>query len=288
MAARLIINADDFGLTRGINRAIAELHQAGALTSATLMASGLCVRRCRCHCRANPGLGVGCHVVLTDGVPTAPLDQIPSLLGSDGTSFRADLSSFLFDLARGRFVKKRYLSKRLHQIQQAPGCGHRVTHVDTHKHTHIWPPVARAVVRAAHAAKVPAIRNPFEPVWSLSLGNSKMMRRIQVRADASPAATLPCAARDPRRLGPHNGRDNRNLCDRQPERGDTAELCSDAMPEGLWELVCHPGYNDADLDLIKTRLRAHREMEYTALLIEISLLATQPNCPRTHPLLSVG
>ena len=84
MAPRLIINADDFGLTRGVNRAIAELHQAKALTSATLMATGAAFEDAVAIAHANPTLGVGCHIVLTDGTPVSPPKSIPTLIGSDG------------------------------------------------------------------------------------------------------------------------------------------------------------------------------------------------------------
>src|SRR5215472_12195237 len=57
MQARLIINADDFGLTRGVNRAIAELHDAGAVTSATLMATGPAFDDAVTLARAQPSLG---------------------------------------------------------------------------------------------------------------------------------------------------------------------------------------------------------------------------------------
>ncbi|HEY0163191.1 MAG TPA: ChbG/HpnK family deacetylase, partial [Edaphobacter sp.] len=69
MPARLIINADDFGLTPGINRSILELHRAGVLTSATLMATGPAFDEAVAIASSTPTLGVGCHVVLTDGVP---------------------------------------------------------------------------------------------------------------------------------------------------------------------------------------------------------------------------
>src|SRR6202142_1037144 len=95
MAARLILNADDFGLTRGINRAIAELHEAAALTSATLMANGPAFDAAVTIAHAHPNLGVGCHIVLTDGVPLSPPHTIPTLLGRDNRSFRPSLLSFL-------------------------------------------------------------------------------------------------------------------------------------------------------------------------------------------------
>src|SRR6202453_1019094 len=95
MPARLIINADDFGLTRGVNRAIAELHQAKALTSATLMATGAAFDDAVALAHANPALGVGCHVTLTDGIPVSSPQSIPTLLGPNGKNFRSSLSNFV-------------------------------------------------------------------------------------------------------------------------------------------------------------------------------------------------
>ena len=102
MPARLIINADDFGLTRGINRSIIELHQAGVLTSATLMATGPAFEHAVAVARANPALGIGCHIVFTDGTPASPPDKIPTLIGPDRRNFRPSLISFLRALLLGQ------------------------------------------------------------------------------------------------------------------------------------------------------------------------------------------
>src|SRR5580698_5931377 len=102
MRARLIINADDFGLTPGINRAIGELHAAGALTSATLMANGPAFDDAVAVAQACSALGVGCHVVLTDGTPLSPPETIPTLIGPDGKNFRASLGQFFRDTMLGK------------------------------------------------------------------------------------------------------------------------------------------------------------------------------------------
>src|ERR1700712_792456 len=100
MPPRLILNADDFGLTPGINRAIAELHAAGALTSATLMANGPAFDDAVTTAHANPTLGIGCHSLLTDGPPGPPPDPIPPLLGPDRKNFRPSLPDFLLAVLR--------------------------------------------------------------------------------------------------------------------------------------------------------------------------------------------
>ena len=94
MPPRLIINADDFGLTPGINRAIFELHHAGVVTSATLMATGPAFDDAVALALANPTLGVGCHLVLVDGIPISHPQSIPTLLGADGKTFRPSILDF--------------------------------------------------------------------------------------------------------------------------------------------------------------------------------------------------
>src|SRR3954447_18573752 len=106
MPPKLIINADDFGLTPGINRAVIELHRANVLTSATLMASGPAFDDAVGLAQSHPALGVGCHIVLTDGAPVSPLESIPTLLGPDGQSFRPSLLDFVRALLRGQINEK--------------------------------------------------------------------------------------------------------------------------------------------------------------------------------------
>src|SRR5450755_4685798 len=143
MAARLILNADDFGLTRGINRAIAELHSAGALTSATLMANGPAFDDAVAIAHAHPTLGVGCHIVLTDGVPLAPPEHIPGLLGPNARTLRPSLADFVQALLRGKIKSAEIELEALFQIHRLQRAGIKITHLDTHKHTHIFPVVAQ-------------------------------------------------------------------------------------------------------------------------------------------------
>jgi predicted glycoside hydrolase/deacetylase ChbG (UPF0249 family) len=265
MAARLILNADDFGLTRGINRAILELHRAHAITSATLMANGPAFDDAVSIALANPSLGVGCHIVLTDGTPLSHPQSIPTLLGGDGKSFRASLADFFFAAAMGQINPDEVAVEALAQIQRLQGAGIDVSHVDTHKHTHILPQIARPILFACERSGVNAIRNPFEEPWSLALGRGNSLRRLQVRLlhplrkrfEALPAIR------------------NRRVLTTQGTIGisatghldrETLLAIVDAMPDGLWELVCHPGYNDRELDAVTTRLRVTREIERDAML----------------------
>lgn len=279
MAARLIINADDFGLTRGINRAIAELHAAGAVTSATLMATGPAFDDAITVAHTHPTLGVGCHIVLTDGTPAAPPYLIPSLLGPDGKTFRPKLSSFLLALARGYISESDIYTESLAQIHKLQQAGIRITHLDTHKHTHIWPAVARPLLRAAEATGIPAVRNPFEQPWSLSLGTGTLSRTLQIRLIhrlrprflALPQIASGTVSTTDGTIG-ISATGNLN-----PTTLST--LLTNLPTSGTFELCCHPGYNDADLDTITTRLRTHRDTERQALLAAFSQNPPHPSPP---------
>jgi len=279
MAARLILNADDFGLTPGINRAIAELHAAGVLTSTTLMPNGPAFADAIAIAHANPTLGIGCHIVLTDGTPVSPPETIPTLLASNGATFRPSLPSFLQALLSGQIAEEEVAREALAQIQKLQHAGIQVTHLDTHKHTHLFPAISRPLLRVAEQTAVPGIRNPFEPRWSLALRHGSLLRRLTVRLASllrPEFESLP-PIRQGRALTT-----NGTIAISATGHLDSATLAEvlNALPStGTFELCCHPGYNDADLDRMATILRAHREVERLALLTEVSRILTQPNAP---------
>jgi predicted glycoside hydrolase/deacetylase ChbG (UPF0249 family) len=279
MPARLILNADDFGLTPGINRAIGELHAAGVLTSATLMANGPAFDDAVAVARAHPTLGVGCHIVLTDGVPLAPLEHIPGLLGPDGKTLRPSLTDFIQALLRGKIKPAEIELESLFQIRKLQAAGITITHLDTHKHTHLFPVVTRQLLALAESNHIHAIRNPFEPSWSLALDHGSRARRLAIRliGRLRPrfAASLPL----------HHGRVHTTdgtvaiSATGHLDAVTLAQVLRALPPTGTYELCCHPGYNDRDLDRVTTRLRAHRNSERAALLTEIPRILTQPDAP---------
>lgn len=277
MQRNLITNADDFGLTPGVNRAIAELHDAGALTSATLMASGAAFDDAVRLALARPTLGVGCHIVLTDGVPVSSPRLIPSL-APNGQTFRPKLLGFLAALLTNQIDPADIEREAIAQITRLQQAGLTVTHLDTHKHTHLFPPVLKPLLRAAGRTGVHAMRNPFEQPWAFPLSNGtaartsqlrilQLLRRQFLRQPALRSGTI-------RTTDGTVGVSATGSLDEL-----TLRNLLQALPEGTWELVCHPGYNDADLDQVTTRLRQTRETERQALLAVLSATARQHASP---------
>jgi predicted glycoside hydrolase/deacetylase ChbG (UPF0249 family) len=259
---RLIINADDFGLTEGVNRAILELNAVDVLTSATLMATGASFRNAAHAAFMQNSLGVGCHVVLVDGYPALHPAELPTL--APGGRFRSSLTNFMVDLFGGRIDASETEREAIAQIRRVQSAGITVTHIDTHKHTHIFPRVLRPLIRAARLCDVSAIRNPFEPTWSLRLTEqAPRARHLQVRALRLFRKQFLRAVRTAR-LRTTDGA----LGVLATGTFDEAYLLRllHKMPPGTWELVCHRGYVDVALGGAGTRLVETRETERLALL----------------------
>jgi predicted glycoside hydrolase/deacetylase ChbG (UPF0249 family) len=273
---RLIVNADDFGLTDGINRAVLELHQLGALHSTTLMAASPRFSDAVEISSRQNSLGVGCHIVLMDGTPVANPAAIPTLL--DRTSdrderphFRATLGEFVRDLYLGRIHRTHIEQEAIAQILRLRQAGVAVTHVDTHKHTHMFPPVLDAVMRAAKACAIHAIRNPFEPMWSVTATpHAGLVRAWQVRLLGTLRHNFWKLVRQ-REFATTNG--CLGIAATGTLEETTLRSMLDRLPEGTWELVCHPAYLDAELLAARTRLQQSRQVELIALQSLPSILA---------------
>ncbi len=271
---RLIVNADDFGLTAGVNRAILEAHQKGMVTSATLMAGGHAFDDAVALSRTAPELSVGCHVVLVDGTPLLP-GKTSTLLAEDRGSqsdasapasrnaqFQRSLGKFAFSALRGYYSGEEIEAEAIAQIRKLQDGGVNVSHIDTHKHTHIFPNVLSPVLKAAKACGIRSIRNPFEPLrFSCITGEWK--RAMQM-------GMLQIYAHNFRRLvneaGLNTPDGSLGIVAAGVLNKKLMQKIIDAMPEGTWELVCHPGYNDAALRSTTTRLLQSREVELNGLI----------------------
>lgn len=261
---RIIINADDFGLTQGVNRAVIELHRSGVLSSATLMANASATNEAIHFALKTPGLGVGCHVVLVDGTPVLPARDIPTLIDPATGQFHRKLTTFLRLLLMGRIQASEIEAETSAQIAQIAEKSLHLTHIDTHKHTHMFPAVLRPVLRAARAAGVSAVRNPFEPPWSRqATPAAPLVRRVEVNLlhQLEPAF---------RRILVQEGFKTTDGAIGVLATGsldaETVDSLLQNIPDGTWELVTHPGYNDTDLARVNTKLTESRSIERLALM----------------------
>jgi len=262
---QLIINADDLGLTVGVNHAILETHTNGVVSSATLMANGGAFTDAIAQAQSAPRLSVGCHVVLVDGTPILDGKQVSSLVAKrfPRDEFHSNVAVFGARAVFRSLDRDEVVSEIVAQVRKIRAAGIEVSHLDTHKHAHLFPPVLEAVVRAAKICGVPAIRNPFVPIqamqWSCFADQPGLWKRwAQVHVLRS--------------FGSHFGEKIKRAGLATPDGvigvietglldGSLLRRALASLPDGTWELVCHPGYDDADLRAIRTRLRESRDEE---------------------------
>ena len=211
----LITNADDFGFTRDVNEGIVHAHRQGILTATTLMATGAAFDHAVGLARENPELDVGVHLVL---------------VGSEG--YPATVARLVASLGSIRIYDE--LARQIGKVLDA---GIRPTHLDTHKHTHVLPPVLAAVARLAEEFKIPWVRRPLaNPLQGV-------LTRHGCRTTDHFAGFAITGRYDAARL---------------------AKLIR-RLPEGLTEFMCHPGFCTAELERAHTRLKASRRRELDAL-----------------------
>jgi chitin disaccharide deacetylase len=262
---RLIINADDFGLTRGVNRAIVEGHEHGVVTSSTLMANGPAFEDAVRMAQSVPRLSIGCHAVLVDGSPILESGQVSSLLsGPNLAQFGAGIGRFSWRALSGRLDSNQVEAEVTAQIRKVQAMGISVSHLDTHKHTHMFPQVYRPLLRAARACGIHAIRNPFDIVRiSLAAGRPGLWKRYgEAKLLRNLAGKFRKAARDAGVITP-DGTLGIVVTGALDDR--LFRFIIERLPQGTWEFVCHPGYRDVELDGIQTRLRESREQELQVL-----------------------
>ena len=264
---RLIVNADDFGFTSGVNRAIVEAHTRGVVTSSTLMAKGRAFGEAAELSKAVPGLSIGCHVVLIDGEPMVEPGTIPSLT-QDGR-FRDGLKSFAARALIARMDASEIEAEASAQIRKLQSAGISVSHIDTHKHTHLFPSILRPLLRAAAACGVKAVRNPFGPKFPLQ--SSQLLGRPSLWTRYAEVKVLGRFAGKFREAVDREGFTTTDGTLGIEVTGTLDETLfraiAESVPDGTWEFVCHPGYNDADLQRARTRLRESREMELRVLTL---------------------
>ncbi|MGA2345715.1 MAG: ChbG/HpnK family deacetylase [Candidatus Sulfotelmatobacter sp.] len=263
----MIVNADDFGFTSGVNRGIVEGHSHGVVTSSTLMANGPAFGEAAQMAKTLPKLSVGCHVVLTDGQPVLDAAQLPSL--TTGTHFRDGMNTFAVRAIAGRMDADEITAEAAAQIRKIQSEGIAISHIDTHKHTHLFPKILRPLLRAAADCGVRCVRNPFGP--RLPLRSSHLLARPGLWVRYAEVRILGGFSRKFRAAVDREGFVTPDGTLGIVVTGALDETLFHAIarsiPEGTWEFVCHPGYNDAELQAGKTRLRESREIELRVLTL---------------------
>ena len=225
----LIVTADDFGAALAVNEAVEIAHTQGILTAASLMVGGEAADDAVERARRLPGLGVGLHVVLADGRPVLPPGAVPALVGPDGR-FR-DMIRTAFAIALWPPARAQMRAEVSAQFAAFAATGLPLDHVNAHKHFHLHPMIAAAIVDAGRRHGLAAMRVPVEPGipgiaaglmrwWGGLLG--KRLRRAGLATNDRVAGLAATGHFDTPRM----------------------MAAIESLGDGVTELYCHPATSD--------------------------------------------
>lgn len=254
---QLIVNADDLGLSAGVNRGIVAGAAAGVVTSASLLVNTPGFPDAVAQLAAGGALDVGLHFNLTTGAPVAGAGAVPSLC-DPRTGRLHPLPALIARALGGRISSGEVALECEAQIGRARAARVRLTHLDGHEHVHVLPGVWRPVVETARRAGLDVVRVPLEPLVSLAWRPAAVVGQLLIAAAYGVAR---------RGVSPPRHPDHFRGFALTGRRDFAARLLRllDALDPGTTELMVHPGYEDAELNGW-ARYTVGRERELDSLL----------------------
>lgn len=261
----LVVTGDDFGLTHGVNRGIVYAHLHGILTHASLIATAPFVAEAIDLALRTPSLSLGVHLLLVDGAPCLRAKRIPTL-ANDGWHLRSTPGAFVRDWCLGKIDPMDVERELRAQIERVLCAGLRPTHLDSHKHLHMWPPIFHLVVRLSRDYDIPAVRVAVEqPVVTLLREHlhDRLLRGQAIdNLLMAPLGWLDRQALSTSGVQPiwFVGRVHTGLL-----TFDRLERLVGRLKPGRSELMTHPGFVDEHLTAARTRLREEREHDLRLL-----------------------
>jgi len=253
MAARLIVNADDFGLTPRVNDGVLEAHARGILTSASIMPVGRAFDHAARLAREVPALDIGIHLTLVEERPLLPGAEVPSLVGPEGR-FAGHADRFVLRYLAGRIDPDDVRRELAAQCRRVLDAGLSPSHLDSHQHVHLLPAVLDVVAELSREFGIPAIRLVNEPRVLRGLRHAPPVRVGQ----ALIVNALGRRAR--RRLRTPVDGFLGFLCAGRLSEGELLRLLEHFPSRGSWELGCHPGLADAATPYPRWRYQWEHEL----------------------------
>lgn len=184
---RLVVTADDFGLSLEVNEAVEQAHSDGILTAASLMVSAPAASDAVTRARRMPRLRVGLHLVLVEAWPTLSPSDLPDLVDANGL-LRRDMGGLGLDLALKARARRQLGAEIEAQFAAYRATGLPLDHVNAHKHFHVHPVIAGAVLRIGLTHGMKALRVPREP--RAVLRRAEPGARLRPAFDSAPWAEL--------------------------------------------------------------------------------------------------
>ena len=166
MALRKIFNADDFGMSRGVNQAIAKAYHEGILNSTSLMINLDFVGEALELKKEMPNLDVGLHLNLTNQYPLSNPSDIPLLVDEQGKFKHGFVNLFLLSFFKPAELRRQVEHEARAQLEKAQKLGIKLSHIDSHRHIHHIPLIFNVVKKLAEEYQIPRIRVVNENIFN--------------------------------------------------------------------------------------------------------------------------
>jgi predicted glycoside hydrolase/deacetylase ChbG (UPF0249 family) len=259
MARKLIVNADDFGRSPGVSRGILHAHRAGIVTSTSVMINQPGIGQQLGGALDCTGLGLGLHLVFTAWRPLLPPEAIPSLVDPHGRFLDQHTV-----WARAEAISTTQLrAELLAQIQCFVSLvGHLPDHLDCHHFVYLYPPFFEVYVDLAAQFHLP-LRVPFPSETDFRRALSTLPFLEGFPHDLVRGMIVSNSALLQARRLAHPDHFISTFFGQEAITLDHLMRLLETLPEGISELMCHPGYVDSDL--ASSTYRQERETELLLL-----------------------
>lgn len=260
---RLIVNADDLGLSDGVNRGIFECAEAGVVRSASMIVNmpGWSSALTRLQA-TSADLGIGLHFNIVAGYP---LSSAPTITNPSTGRFYS-LQQLAMRVLKGAVNRQDISVECAAQLAKLRDAGIPITHVDSHRHVHALPIVGTAVLDTAHAFGIRTIRTPLEPLrinahrWDATLKKVVLATSWHFASMIRPRMRNPRHSVDPQ----HETRFFGVSLQGGNRFAERLSRLIERLPAGVSEIMVHPGYSDATLASLDS-YTWQRECEVAAL-----------------------
>ncbi len=166
MALKRIFNADDFGISKGVNAAIEKAHKEGILNSASLMVNQKYAPEAIEKARQMPDLEMGLHINLTNEEPAANPKDIPLLVAENGKLKNGFVNLLLLSFLHPCELARQVEIEVRAQIEKYMQSGLKLEHLDSHRHVHLIPVIFKVVKKLGDEFNVKRIRLMNENIFN--------------------------------------------------------------------------------------------------------------------------
>ena len=166
MSIKKIFNADDFGISRGVNAAIVKAHKEGILNSASLMINQKYAKEAINFAKEMPELEMGLHINITNEYPTSDKNKIPLLVDEYGKFKNGFVKLLFLSLTHPKELNQQIETEIRAQIIKYMKTGLELSHLDSHRHIHMIPIIFKIVRKLQKEFEVPRLRIMNENIFN--------------------------------------------------------------------------------------------------------------------------